>query len=46
MLCHQGMGFVKMFDYFRYNGYNWKEVLKFWNVGPNISLLLLSLPQP
>lgn len=36
ILCHQGIGFDRMFDCFHYDGYNEDEVLRRWNLKPDI----------
>ncbi len=33
-MCHQGIGFEKMFDCFRYEGYSREETLNKWKVAP------------
>ena len=31
-ICHQGLGFDKMFECFEYNGYNEEEIIKKWRL--------------
>lgn len=33
-MCHQGIGFEKMFDCFRYEGYTREETLRRWRIAP------------
>ena len=33
-MCHQGLGFEKMFDCFNYEGLTYEEVLKRWRINP------------
>ncbi len=33
-MCHQGLGFDKMFDCFEYNGYSKEEILDRWYIKP------------
>ncbi|WP_251551580.1 type I phosphomannose isomerase catalytic subunit [Neobacillus muris] len=35
-LIHQGIGFEKMFDIFKYESCSWEDTLKKWQVGPRI----------
>ncbi len=34
-MCHQGLGFEKMFDCFTYNGYSPEQIQKRWNIKRN-----------
>ncbi|WP_052352908.1 type I phosphomannose isomerase catalytic subunit [Neobacillus dielmonensis] len=35
-LIHQGIGFDKMFDIFKYESFSWEETLKKWQVNPQV----------
>lgn len=35
-MCHQGLGFERMFDCFTYGGFTWEETKKRWKIPPTV----------